>query len=122
LQLGDVFIALEKPEQALAAYRRAARLAPPGREIAWFMAGQCYEVLDDLESACDAYLASLQADPLGISAAERLMDVASQLNNTALSTWIRPRLEHLTAKQRDAAATRSWPYKHLPPPIPNNPA
>lgn len=117
LQLGQVHIELDEPERAVAAYRRAARLAPPGREIAWFMAGQCCEALDDPESACDAYLSALQADPLGISAAEQLEAVASQLGHTTITSWIRPYLEHLRKLQEDVVQPHAWPYKHLPPPL-----
>ncbi len=117
LQLGQVQIERDEPEAALAAYRRAARLAPPGREIAWFMAGQCLEVLDDLESACDAYLTALQADPLGISAAEQLEAVATQLDHVTILRWVRPQLEQLRKLQASVVHPHAWPYKDLPPPL-----
>jgi tetratricopeptide (TPR) repeat protein len=117
LHLGQVYVDREEPEQALAAYRRSARLAPPGREIAWFMAGQCYEVLDDLESACDAYLTSLQADPLGIAAAERLEAIATQLDHGLILRWVRPRLEELNKLKVHTPAPLPQPYKDLPPPL-----
>lgn len=117
LHLGQIYIEREEPEEAVAAYRRSARLAPPGREIAWFMAGQCYEVLDDLESACDAYLSSLQADPLGIASAERLEDVATQLDYAPILRWVRPRLAEMEKLQVHTPAPRPQPYKHLPPPV-----
>jgi len=116
LQLGQVYVELDRAEDALAAYKRAARLAPPGREIAWFMAGQAYEVLGDLEGACDAYLDSLKAGPLGVSAAERLVDVATELGHTDIVAWVRARFDHLEQAEKEAAAPRAWPYKHLPPP------
>lgn len=117
LQLGQVQIERDEPEAALAAYRRAARLAPPGREIALFMAGQCLEVLDDLDSACDAYLGALQADPLGISAAEQLEAVATQLGHDTIVRWVRPHLEQLRTLQAQVVQPHAWPYKHLPPPV-----
>lgn len=117
LQLGQVQIERDQPEAALAAYRHAARLAPPGREIAWFMAGQCLEALDDLESACDSYLNALLADPLGISAAEQLEAVASQLGHHTIVRWVRPQLEQLKKLQEEVVQPHAWPYKHLPPPV-----
>jgi tetratricopeptide (TPR) repeat protein len=116
LQLGEVYIECEKPQEALAAYLHATRLAPPGREIAWFMAGQCYEELDNTELACDAYLAALQFDPLGIGAAELLENAASRLNHSLILSWVRPRLEQLKNLQNNAQVPRPWPYQHLPPP------
>jgi tetratricopeptide (TPR) repeat protein len=116
LHLGQVLVDREDVEGALAAYRRAARLSPPGREIASFMVGQCYEAIDDLESACDAYLAALDADPLGIAAAERLHEVATQLDNSHLVAWTSLRLAELRALKEQVAAPRPEPYKHLPPP------
>lgn len=121
LQLGEVHLERDEPELALAAYLRAARFAPPGREVAWFMAGQCFEALDDLESACDAYLAALEADPMGISAAEQLEVVASQLGHSTLNRWLRPRLEHLRKLEADIVEPHTWPYKYLPPPIDQTP-
>jgi tetratricopeptide (TPR) repeat protein len=116
LQMGEAYLECERPEDALAAYRRAARLAPPGREIAWFMAGQCYEALDDAESACDAYMASLDADPLGIAAAELLEDVARRLDRLSVLSWVQPRLERLKRMKAEAPPPRAWPYKSFPSP------
>ena len=122
LQLGEVHLERDEPQLALAAYLRAARFAPPGREVAWYMAGQCFEALDDLESACDAYLASLEADPLGISAAEQLEVVATQLGYSILNQWVKPRLEQLQKQQSGIVEAHNWPYKHLPPPLDHAPA
>jgi tetratricopeptide (TPR) repeat protein len=116
LQMGEVYLECERYDDALAAYRAAVPLAPPGREVAWFMAGQCFEALDDLESACDAYVASLNSDPLGIAAAEQLEDVARRLDRTSVLRWVRPRLERLKSMQAEAAPARPWPYKSFPAP------
>jgi tetratricopeptide (TPR) repeat protein len=116
LQLGEVQVERERPEEALRAYRNAARFAPPGREIAWFMAGQCHEALDDLESACDAYLTSLEIDPFGIAAAELLQNAAQQLGHTAILRWVQPRLARLESLRAVAQPPRAWPYKHFPSP------
>jgi tetratricopeptide (TPR) repeat protein len=118
LQLGQVHVERDAYVDALAAYRRAASLAPPGREIAWYMAGQCWEALDDLDSACDAYLVALQADPLGISAAEALEGVASQVGRSNVLSWVRGRLVELKSLEQDFTPPHAWPYKHIAPPDP----
>jgi tetratricopeptide (TPR) repeat protein len=117
LLLGEVYLECDRPREALAAYRRAARFAPPGGEIAWFMAGQCYEMLDDPESACDSYLSSLKADPLGISAAEQLEDVACQLGHATILSWVRTHLAELRRLQSEVSFPHTWPYKEVPPPL-----
>jgi tetratricopeptide (TPR) repeat protein len=100
--------------EALECYRESARLAPPGEEEALFMAGQCCEHEQDLEGAMDAYLGALRVDPLGISAASRLEQVASRLEHRAVVEWSR---SHLAALQ-SLTPKPSWPdpYRHLPPP------
>lgn len=117
LHLGQVLLECDQVDEALQAYRKAARFAPPGREIALFMAGQCYEALDDLDSACDAYIAALHSDPLGIASAERLEEVAQQLGYTQVLRWARLLLEDLRKRQESVPPPRAEPYKSLPPPI-----
>lgn len=120
LHLGQVYCTRDDAARALGAYRRAIRLAPPGREIAYFMAGQCLEMLGDPESACDAYLSSLECDPGGISAAESLVDVAERLGDTAVARWARARVEHLVRRGGDSRVTPE-PYKHFPKPAEASP-
>ena len=95
LELGQVLIEREKLQEAAAAYRKAARFGPPGTEIAWFMAGQCHESLNDTEAAADAYLAALELDPLAISAAERLAELAPVLGSPEIAEWINAREQAL---------------------------
>jgi tetratricopeptide (TPR) repeat protein len=116
LHLGQVYVERDNPEGALRAYRRAARLAPPGREIACFMAGQCLEALGDPESACDAYLASLDSDPLGVSSVEALVNVAGGLGHRAVERWARARMDELHGRQTGSLAPRPEPYKDFAPP------
>jgi tetratricopeptide (TPR) repeat protein len=105
LHLGQVYCDRDEPENALRAYRKAARLAPPGAEIAHFMAGQCMEMLDDPEGACDAYLTSLSHDPLGIAAAEALAEVSESLGYTPINRWAQSHLEDL--RKRATVAPRA---------------
>lgn len=95
---GEVLLQREKIEEALSSYRQAVRFAPPGEEVAHFMIGQCYESMDDLHSALDAYMAALRVDPLGISAAERLADVASRLGQKQAHAWAVYLLEQIRSK------------------------
>lgn len=116
LHLGQVLLECDQIEEALEAYRKAARFAPPGREIALFMAGQCYEALDDLVSACDAYISALHSDPLGIASAERLEEVAVRLGDSQVLRWVRMRLNDLRERQKITPPPRPEPYKNLAPP------
>jgi tetratricopeptide (TPR) repeat protein len=100
LQLGEILLKQGKIEEAAKMYRSAARLGPPGTSIAWFMAGQCYEKLGELELACDCYLASIQMDELAISAVEQLNRLASRLDNQALVNWSTMRLNQLLEQQK----------------------
>lgn len=117
LHLGQVHLDRDEVEQALRAYSMSARFSPPGREVALFMVGQCYEELEDVESAIDAYLGSLWSDPLGISSAERLAELAAQTGNTMIGAWVQSRLQALEGQAVDAPAPRAEPYKHLPSPV-----
>lgn len=99
LHQGEVLLQRNEVEGALSSFQQTIRLAPPGEEIAFFMAGQCYEIVDDLESAFDSYLNALRVDPLGFSSAERLEEVAIQLGQNAAVEWVRT----LRAGLRDQA-------------------
>jgi len=101
-------------EGALQAYRQSARYAPPGLEVASFMAGQCLEELGDLEGACDAYLVALKEDALGISSAERLEDVSQHIGAETLRAFARSRLADI--KELGGAPVEEEAYKHLRPP------
>ncbi len=103
LELGEVLIKLGKIEEAAKMYRSATRLGPPRTAIAWFMAGQCYEKLGELDIACDCYLASIQMDSLAISAVERLSRLAPNLGNSALVNWSDMRLSELREQQKNIA-------------------
>ena|SRR5882724_6452151 len=105
LELGQVLVEREKTADALAAYRKAARFGPPGTEIAWFMAGQCCEALGDQEAAIDAYLAALDIDPLAISAAERLAELAPGMGSVDLAAWAQAKAAALAAQAAGDAAT-----------------
>ncbi|KIC20121.1 tetratricopeptide repeat protein [Leisingera sp. ANG-Vp] len=114
LQLGEVHIERDEFEQALKAYRHAAELAPPGREIAWFMIGQCLEALDDLHQAGDAYLAALSLDPQAISAAEALVEVSKQLGQQTICSWATEHLNTLDAIKQRGVFKRQWAHQHIP--------
>ncbi|MEQ9625078.1 tetratricopeptide repeat protein [Coleofasciculus chthonoplastes] len=100
LELGEILIKLGKIEEATKEYGSATRLGPPGSEIAWFMMGQCYQALGELEMACDCYLASLKIDPEAISALEKLVNLAPSLGNSALVNWSKRRLIELQEQKQ----------------------
>jgi tetratricopeptide (TPR) repeat protein len=95
LELGDLLVRRGKIEEALDAYRWAARLGPPATATAWYMAGQCLERLGEEAEAADCYLQTLACDPLGISAAERLHGVAQTLGWSVVAAWAQRRVEQL---------------------------
>ncbi len=107
LELGEVLLKRKKIEEAAQVYRSATRLGPPGTSIAWFMAGQCYQSLGDLQLAYDCYLACLHFDPLAISAVKRLSQVASVLGDHKIAGWCELRLSQLEQEKQNRAAMGS---------------
>ncbi|WP_326738374.1 hypothetical protein [Streptomyces sp. NBC_01022] len=115
---GEVRIERDEPEEALHCFREAARLAPPGGDIARYMAGQCHEYLDDLPSALDAYLGALRVDPLGYSSAEGALRVAKAVGS-GTARWAERAVAELTERgsqtpQEKAGGTDA--YRNLPAP------
>ncbi|AOW99132.1 hypothetical protein BJP34_06420 [Moorena producens PAL-8-15-08-1] len=100
LELGQVLIKQGRIEEAAKAYRSATKLGPPGTAVAWFMAGQCYQSLGELDMACDCYLAAVDADPLAISPVKRLTGLATHLENSLLANWSQLRLTELQAQKQ----------------------
>jgi tetratricopeptide (TPR) repeat protein len=92
---GEILIKRRDYSGALASYQQAARLAPPGEEVAYFMIGQCHEAAGDLPAALDAYLQALRADPLGVSSLERAARLSKRLGQRSLARWTADRLESL---------------------------
>lgn len=107
MEIGEVLVSKGDIAQAASFYRSAAELGPPGTAIAWFMAAQCYESLNDLDHASDCYLATLRVDPLGISAAERLSEITRLTGNTAVNRWIEIRLQELQRQEQGRTVQRS---------------
>lgn len=116
LHRGQVHVASGEIESALHAYRRAARFSPPGKEIARYMMAQCHEVLGDFESACDAYLDSLQVDPYAISSAKALELVAEKLGLAGVRAWAAERREELQTLKPVIKNPPVEPYRSFPPP------
>ncbi len=100
LELGELLIKVNKIEEAAKIYASATRLGPPGTAVAWFMKGQCYEALGEIEIASDSYLAAIQIDSLAISAVERLAKLAPELGNSALVNWSKLRLMELQEQKQ----------------------
>jgi tetratricopeptide (TPR) repeat protein len=112
--LGLVLLEQGRVPEALVAYLAAARVPTAKAAEAWFMAGQCYEELEQASPACDAYLISLHLDPLGIAAAERLVDVSTPVH-IALTTWAETRLARLRDLQQAAISPHQpAPYQQYP--------
>jgi tetratricopeptide (TPR) repeat protein len=103
MEVGEVLVSKGDIAQAAKFYRSSAELGPPGTAIAWFMAAQCYESLDDPEHTSDCYLASLRVDPLGISAAERLAEITKLTGNASVNQWAEMRLQELRQQEQAKA-------------------
>jgi tetratricopeptide (TPR) repeat protein len=104
LELGELLIKVGKIEEAAKIYASATRLGPPGTAVAWFMKGQCYEALGEIEIASDSYLAALQIDSEAISAVERLAKLAPDLGNSAIVNWSKLRLMELQEQKQMISA------------------
>jgi tetratricopeptide (TPR) repeat protein len=92
----------------------AARLAPPHADEALFLLGQCYEKEESPDEAINAYLGALRADPLAISAVERLIELTRLHERAALRDWVTGYAEHILAYE--SAETRKSLYRDLPSP------
>ena len=107
LELGEVLLKRGRVEEAVQVYRCATRLGPPGTAVAWFMMGQCYQSLGELELAYDCYLASLDCDPLAISPVKRLGQIAPLLGDENLASWSEVRLSQLQEEKKKMEASGS---------------
>ena len=95
LLCGEVLLAAGNVLGAMSEYRWATRLAPPGEEIAWFMLGQCHEVLGHADAAFDAYLHALSIDPGAVSATRRLRTLVKNLMPGGVGVWVKAQDELL---------------------------
>jgi tetratricopeptide (TPR) repeat protein len=112
----DVLFRVQQWTQCRSDCLEAARLAPPHADEAMFLLGQCYEKEDAPDEAIGAYLSVLRVDPLAISAAQRLADLAQVHERSALRDWVAGYLDHLLSLE----PVESWPapYRDLPTPQP----
>jgi tetratricopeptide (TPR) repeat protein len=123
LHRGDVLYSLERTRDALEAYSSAIRFAPPGAQVAAFKAGLCAQELGDLWRSADLFLQSLRLDPLSLSAAESLGEVAGLLEDDDLA-----QCAALVANAQRGIEAYEVPqsaYKALAPPdstVPTSPA
>jgi len=104
LHYGQILIELEKYEEAIISYEKAIRYAPMGEEIAYYMAGQCYEVIGYEEKALDYYIASMHADPYGISNIEATIELSEKLDNQAIRNWALERKQILESQNPELKA------------------
>ena len=92
----------------------AARLAPPHADEALFLLGRCHEKEDSPDEAINAYLGALRADPLAISAVERLTELTRAHGRTALRDWVTGYANHLLSYE--PVDPRKALYRDLPSP------
>ena len=65
------------------------------------MAGQCHQSLGEYELASDAYVSSIDADPLALSPVRKLGQIASITNDDFLLAWSEMRLAELEKKKSE---------------------
>ena len=112
----EVFFRAEEWTRCRRDCLEAARLAPPHADEALFLLGQCYEKEDSPDEAINAYLGTLRADPLAISAVERLTELARMNERVALRDWITGYANHLLS--HEPVERPEARYRDLPRPIP----
>lgn len=117
LYCGEVHLKRHDTKEALAAFREAARVSPPGGGMTHFMLASCYEELGQPELALDHYLASLRIDHLAVSSAEGALRLA-QLQGSPTLAWVRHHLHKLTELRDQLPPVEDAAYRHLPPPEP----
>lgn len=100
MHLGQIQIENGKIESALESYLLAIRYAPPGEEIAWFMAGQCYENLSRRQEALNAYLKSFQLDPNAISSIHKVFSLSKKIKNKVITQWSENTIRYLSKIER----------------------
>jgi tetratricopeptide (TPR) repeat protein len=99
MELGQVLIERNDLPGAVDAYRCACLLGPQVRSIGEYMIGQCLEQMDRPVEARDAYMRSIDSDPLAISSVERLVSLIDIEPGEKLKAWARSRLADLEASQ-----------------------
>lgn len=75
IELGYAYKELEEIEKAGNIFEKAALLGPPGTPIAWFLAGCCYEQINNKNEALKCYINSLKVDPKGVSPKKRIEEL-----------------------------------------------
>lgn len=92
VELGEVELDLGRPAAALESYLTAARLAPPGGALSWFMAAEAARACGQLASACAYYQHALAIDGSAVAAARRLSELGPQVPGFAPLELIASRL------------------------------
>lgn len=97
MELGQVLVERNDLPGAVEAYRYASLLGPQVRSVSEFMIGQCLELMDKPFEARDAYIRSIESDPLAISPVERLVCLTDIAPGDDLKTWAASHLADLEA-------------------------
>jgi tetratricopeptide (TPR) repeat protein len=111
LELGQVRIEKGDLDGALDAYQQGWILGPHLAASAEFMIGQCLEKMGRLAEARNAYLRSLEADPLAISAVERLSEGNLMASQPHLARWAAQHQRYLNALDEGSEAAELQPYQ-----------
>lgn len=87
IQVGELREKNGNIEGALQAYLKAAELALPMGNIAWYKAGRTYEKIGLPKFSIDCYLNSLKCCPKGISPLKRIHEISFKMNDSYLKAW-----------------------------------
>lgn len=88
MQVGDLHQKAGRLVEAYEAFRRAAAVGAPHARIAWFRAGRCLERLGERRGAIECHLRSLECWPAGVSPAQRVWQLATELGDSYRAAWI----------------------------------
>ncbi|OHX64147.1 tetratricopeptide repeat protein [Flammeovirga pacifica] len=82
--LGQIYAEIKDYKLSKTAYLKSARLSPITAEIAYYMAGQCAQELNEYETAILFYKSSLDFDSTGYSNYENILEIAKEIRDESL--------------------------------------
>jgi tetratricopeptide (TPR) repeat protein len=88
IELGEALYKGGKLEEAARAYITATWLGPPGLDIAYLMAGQCYGALGEHDLAKHYLMASFAHDDEESAALDALSEISATTGDDLVASWI----------------------------------
>lgn len=95
IEIGEILFRRGELDKAAIEYIKAARLGPPGTSLGYYMAGYCYDNLDEYELALDYYINSLNMDNLSISSLIGIIKTSKKLGNLPVLNFAKEYIEKI---------------------------